>query len=59
MLAYASTYDVFGVAKNKKFDCKPGFNEHVKELHNVARSALWHGETRINPAIPIILYLKR
>ena len=21
----------------KKFDCRPGFNEHVKELHNIAR----------------------
>ena len=28
---------VFGVRKSKKFDCKPGFNEHVKELHDVAR----------------------
>ena len=26
-----------GVKKSKKFDCKPGFNEHVKELHDVAR----------------------
>ena len=28
---------VFGVKKSKNFDCKPGFNEHVKELHDVAR----------------------
>ena len=28
---------VLGVKKSKTFDCKPGFNEHVKELHDVAR----------------------
>ena len=28
---------VFGVKESKKFDCRPGFNEHVKELHEVAR----------------------
>ena len=28
---------VFGVKKSKKFDCKPGFNDHVKELHDIAR----------------------
>ena len=28
---------VFGVKKSKNFDCRPGFNEHVKELHEIAR----------------------
>ena len=28
---------VFGVKSNKSFDIKPGFNEHVKELHDIAR----------------------
>ena len=28
---------VFGVKKSKEFDCKPGFNDHVKELHEIAR----------------------
>ena len=32
-----SSNAVFGVKKSKKFDCKPGFNEHVKDLHDVAR----------------------
>ena len=32
-----SSIDAFGVAKNKRFDCRPGFNEHVKELHATAR----------------------
>ena len=28
---------VFGVRAKKPFDIKPGFNEHVKELHDIAR----------------------
>ena len=32
-----SSMDAFGVAKNKKFDCRPGFNDHVKEVHATAR----------------------
>ena len=28
---------VFGVKKKKSFDCRPGFNEHVKNLHDIAR----------------------
>ena len=28
---------VFGKSKNKQYDCKPGFNEYVKDLHNTAR----------------------
>ena len=35
-LTYASN-DVLGVNKIKKYNCKPGFNEHVKELHDIAR----------------------
>ena len=35
-LSYASN-DVLGVNKIKKYNCKPGFNEHVKELHDIAR----------------------
>ena len=27
-----SSMNAFGVAKNKKFDCRPGFNDHVKEV---------------------------
>ena len=28
---------VFGVKDKRSFDIKPGFNEHVKELHDIAR----------------------
>ena len=28
---------VFGVKAKRSFDIKPGFNEHVKELHDIAR----------------------
>ena len=29
--------DVLGVNNKKPFNCKPGFNEHVKDLHDIAR----------------------
>ena len=29
--------NVFGVSKRGNFNCKPGFNDYVKELHDVAR----------------------
>ena len=34
---------VFGVKEKRSFDIKPGFNEHVKELHDIARKrfAAW------------------
>ena len=28
---------LFGKSKNKQYDCKPGFNEYVKDLHDTAR----------------------
>jgi hypothetical protein len=28
---------VFGVKSKRTFNCRPGFNEHVKELHDIAR----------------------
>ena len=28
---------VFGVKSKKKFNCRPGFNKHVRELHDIAR----------------------
>ena len=32
-----SSNDVLGTNKNKPYDCKPGFNDHVKDLHDIAR----------------------
>ena len=29
--------DVFGISKGKQYDCKPGFNDYVKDLHDMAR----------------------
>ena len=28
---------MFGSSKSKNFDCKPGFNDYVKDLHETAR----------------------
>ena len=28
---------MFGIPKKLKFNCRPGFNEHVKDLHDIAR----------------------
>ena len=32
-----SSNGVFGSSKSKNFDCKPGFNDYVKDLHETAR----------------------
>ena len=32
--------DVFGKSKKNNYDCKPGFNDYVKDLHEVARKRL-------------------
>ena len=32
-----SSNSVFGIPKKLKFNCRPGFNEHVKDLHDIAR----------------------
>ena len=29
--------DVFGISKGKQYHCKPGFNDYVKDLHDMAR----------------------
>ena len=32
-----SSNGVFGSSKSKHYDCKPGFNDYVKDLHETAR----------------------
>ena len=40
--------DVLGVSNNKPYNCKPGFNEHVRELHDIARKRFvaWRGANK-------------
>ena len=33
----SASHSAFGTLKKGKFNCKPGFNEHVKEKHDIAR----------------------
>ena len=32
-----SSYDVLGTNKKKPYVCKPGFNDYVKDIHDIAR----------------------
>ena len=43
-----SSNDVFGIQSKKQFNCRPGFNEHVKDLHDIARKRFvaWRNANR-------------